>query len=172
MKKKNILAIALFVVYLLVLVWILLFKFSLSLDEINQQLQSGHRSLNLIPFSQSVIINGQLQWSEIIQNLLIFLPFGGLLGIVAKKSSFIKKIGWIFFFSLGIEVCQYIFGLGATDITDVIINTAGGLCGLVLYTILSKIFNEQKLDRVLTFLGTIIFTFCSAFVFFVIFSNR
>ncbi|WP_370448246.1 VanZ family protein [Melissococcus sp. OM08-11BH] len=37
-----------------------------------------------------------------------------------------------FLFSLGIEVLPIIFGLGATDITDMITNTLGGITGLLI----------------------------------------
>ncbi|WP_077321376.1 VanZ family protein [Virgibacillus proomii] len=46
-----------------------------------------------------------------------------------------KKLGYIFLFSLSLEVCQYIFGLGATDITDIVTNGTGGFFRGLLFTL-------------------------------------
>ena len=34
------------------------------------------RGINLIPYAASVVVNGKVQISEIIENMLVFLPFG------------------------------------------------------------------------------------------------
>ncbi|OJG40595.1 hypothetical protein RV02_GL001972 [Enterococcus gilvus] len=161
----------LFVGYLIVLIWILLFKFSLSFSEVVAQFNNQSRSINLIPFKGSVVLNQGIDFSEMINNLLIFIPFGGLLGIIDKNSSFAKKIMYIFLFSLSIEALQFVFGLGATDITDIITNTLGGTVGLLIYSFLKLLFKENKLDRILTVVGMIIFTCCLVFLIFLVIVN-
>lgn len=71
--------------YLLVLIWILLFKFSLSFESLLQESDILKRNINLIPFGQSTIINGQVDFKEAIYNGVIFLPFGVFLGIAFKN---------------------------------------------------------------------------------------
>jgi glycopeptide antibiotics resistance protein len=60
-------------------------------------------------------------------------------------------------FSVAVEIIQYIFAIGATDITDVITNTLGGFIGLGLYTLSNKYINTEKLDRVINTLGAVLF---------------
>lgn len=169
MKIKKGLARSLFILYLLSLIWILLFKLAFTAEDFDRLFNSRLRSINLIPFGESLIINGQIDISEIMNNVIIFMPFGGLLGIVNKKAKWIQRIGYIFAFSLGIEVMQYVLGVGASDLTDLITNVSGGIIGLVIYNLLKKGFNENKLDHVLTVIGSILFSLIGLFLLFIIF---
>ena len=161
----------LFLGYIVILIWILLFKFALSFNDLVAQFHNQPRNINLVPFKDSIILNQRIDLSEIINNILIFIPFGGLLGIIDKNFSSLKKIIIIFLFSSGIEISQFIFGLGATDITDVITNTLGGIIGLLIYQFLKSVFKENKLDRVLILVGTIIFLICLAVIIFLLVIN-
>lgn len=142
----------LLIIYLLVLTWIILFKFSLSLKELPHL-----RGVNLIPFAASVITNGTLDFSEIIQNMLAFIPFGLYLGMLKPNWSFIKKILLIAGTSLLYEILQFIFSIGATDITDLISNSTGGVVGVLLYFAFSKLLKEKtnKILNILASIGTI-----------------
>jgi len=42
-----------------------------------------------------------------------------------------------------VEIIQYIFKVGATDIDDVILNGIGGLIGIIIYKILELIFKGK-----------------------------
>lgn len=157
-------------IYLIVLVWILLFKLTLSFPTIIQSLNT-QRSLNLMPFQGSTIINGQIGLLEIFYNFLIFLPFGGLLSISSKRTSFLEKTMLIIAFSLTIEILQFILGIGASDVTDLLMNTLGGITGLLIYRLLQRSFSETKLDKFLVILGGILFALCLGFVAFIIIYN-
>lgn len=161
----------LFVGYIVILIWILLFKFSTSFSDLVAQFNNQPRNINLIPFNESVSLNQKVDFSEIINNIIIFIPFGGLLSIVNKKASLLTKIVIIFLFSFGIESAQFILGLGATDVTDILTNTLGGIVGLLIYQLLKIFFKEDKLDKILISVGTVIFIFCTAFVLFLLFIN-
>lgn len=68
-----------------------------------------------------------------------------------------KKRAWVllvpFVTSVVLETLQYVLGLGATDITDVICNTLGAIGGYIVYVLSVKVFkNRQLLDRVYTVL--------------------
>lgn len=160
----------LLVIYLLVLVWILLFKVSISLSSLIHSLNLN-RSINLIPFQASTIINGKIGLMEIGYNFLIFVPFGGLLGIVKKEKAFLTKVLWIASFSLGVEILQFILGVGASDITDLLMNTSGGVAGLLIYQLLRRLFSETKLDKFLVVLGVILFSASLVFVIFLLVYN-
>ena len=65
------LTIALFAVYSVILVWVIIFKTQFSFSDLPQ-----YREINLIPFAGSGIKNSQLDFKEILWNVLIFIPFG------------------------------------------------------------------------------------------------
>lgn len=87
--------------------------------------------------------------TELVENILLFMPFS-VLALWAIKGKIIKgKIGLInisyatikisALFSLGIELCQIVLRVGTFQISDLITNTEGGLFGGVIYWILYKL---------------------------------
>ena len=68
--------------------------------------------------------------------MLAFVPLGVLVYTIWQEKSWRFKLCCIVFTSIVLEVMQYILGVGASDITDVITNTLGGVAGLgaVSYT--------------------------------------
>jgi glycopeptide antibiotics resistance protein len=140
--------------YLVVLTWLVLFKLKFNIASV---LHYHHRSLNLVPFAAPSILNGKINYSEIIDNFLFFIPFGLLLNVNFKKVGFLSKLAFILVFSISAELIQYIFAIGATDITDVITNSAGGLLGLKLYDVSKKYINSKKLDTAIIFVGVFLF---------------
>ena len=139
----------LFAVYILILVWILLFKMSFSIDELYK-----NRSINIIPFMSSVIVNGKIDTSEIINNIIVFIPVGIYVCMLKKDWSILKKISVGFFISLGIEVLQFVLAIGATDITDLIGNTLGGIIGIGVFYLFSKVF-KNKTNKIINILASI-----------------
>ena len=137
MASKKI-TLSLLIMYLLVLTWIIVFKLQFSFSGL-----PAIRNINLIPFGESVIVNGKISFTEIIQNVLAFIPFGILISVLRDKETFIKKIIPIFLTSLLFEVLQFIFGIGASDITDVINNSLGGIIGIAIAFGISKIFKNS-----------------------------
>jgi glycopeptide antibiotics resistance protein len=97
------------------------------------------RSINLIPFGGMLILNGAPNYNEIIYNVLAFVPFGIFLCMLRKKKSFVNLILPIALTSMFYEAIQYIFVLGASDITDLIANTFGGIAGIGIFYIFHKI---------------------------------
>lgn len=142
----------LFIVYLLALIWIILFKMQFSFNTLPH-----FRGLNLIPLAGSVIKNNQLDYNEIILNMMVFIPFGLYLSMIKLNWSFWKKIISIAGVSLLFELLQFIFEIGGTDITDLISNTLGGAVGMGFYIVFSKILKEKtnKILNILAFIGTI-----------------
>lgn len=137
MNSKK-LSIGLFSFYFFTLTWIILFKLSFSPAELPHL-----RNINLIPFAESVIVNGKIDFSEIFQNLFAFIPFGVLISTILEKKSFLTKLLPAFFVSLAFETLQFIFSIGASDITDIITNTLGGLIGIGIFFLLKKIFRRN-----------------------------
>jgi len=150
----KILSRGLLALYIVVLIWLVLFKFSF---HIFSKFNYHHRSLNLIPFAAPSMVNGEINYGEMISNCIFFIPFGLLLSVNLKKIRFLPKLAFIFVFSVIAELIQYIFAIGATDITDVITNTVGGFLGLILYDLSNKYIKNEKLDRVIVSAGIVLF---------------
>ena len=137
---------ALFTAYILILLWLVLFKFSYEPVAVIRDFQT--RSLNLIPFAYS-------RNSEMIANIVAFIPFGVMLGVNFKELAFRYKLALVFTFSLAVELIQYALAIGATDITDLIMNTLGGSIGLAAYAAASDR-DDRFLDRCIFAAGTLI----------------
>lgn len=138
MKKEKNITIVLLIVYLIVLTWIILFKMQFSFADL-----SRIRHINLIPFGESVIVNGKIDLDEIINNCIVFIPVGAYVSLLMPGGSFLRKLCPAFGISLGYEALQFAFAIGASDITDLITNTAGGIVGIVLVSLLSKMFKDK-----------------------------
>lgn len=141
-----------FAYYLFFLFWGILFKFNIQ-DTLNIAQNFPTRSLNLSPFSAS---GGRL---EVIFNVLIFIPFGFFSIYLSKNRSFLGKLWMIFTVSFLVEILQYFLGIGASDVTDLITNTFGGLIGIVIYQITQKSKNAQSLVHLLFAFFLAFFTF-------------
>lgn len=143
MKRETKTTAVLLGIYLVILTWIILFKMQTSLSLLPQ-----FRGINLIPFAGSGVVNGNIYWDEIWNNVLVFVPVGLYIGMLKPEKTFVKKLLPIAGLSLVYEVMQYLFSIGASDSTDVITNTAGGAAGLAVYFLLSKLLKE-KTNRIL-----------------------
>ena len=60
-------------------------------------------------------------------NTAFFIPFGMLVFSLCRSIK--TTVAWGFGLSLVLEVCQYAFALGRTDIDELIFNTVGALIG-------------------------------------------
>lgn len=116
--KQHLLTTFLIVIYLIILTWIIIFKLQFSFESLDR-----FRGINLIPFHESVIVNGKIRISEIFDNILLFIPFGLYISMLKSNWSFLRRIAPIISVSLLFEIIQFIFSIGASDITDVIGNT-------------------------------------------------
>lgn len=134
---------AVLAIYLCALVWLVMFKFSADIAGV---FDYHRRSLNLIPFAGLTRTN----FSEMVANIIVFIPFGLLLSVAYKQLSFRRKLAIVCASSVAAEILQYIFAIGATDINDVIANTSGGLLGLALYHWGHKFFGHKQDAWVMT----------------------
>lgn len=121
-----------FVLYLLILFRITVFRSGWYSNTLFQ----GH--IELIPFQKifGYLFDGR--WFDFVYlffgNILWFAPFGLACG--AKEQGVWKTLLWTFLFSLTIEMLQFVFSTGYSDVEDLILNTIGGLFGLLLYRLI------------------------------------
>lgn len=128
----------LFCIYLAALTWIIVFKMALFGESLPH-----FRSVNWIPFGDSMVINNQISYDEIIQNILAFVPFGIYLSMLFPEHSLIYKMLPASACSLGYEILQFVFAIGASDITDWIGNSFGALMGIGVYAVFYKLFGNH-----------------------------
>lgn len=153
-SKTNKLTKILFTIYLVALFWIIIFKFDIPFSNLGYM-----RSVNLIPFSESLIINGKLDFREMVMNAVIFIPLGIYVEALFNKYTIGRKLFFMFLISFICEVSQFILGVGASDITDIINNVLGGIIGLVIYKGIVKMMKSgvkaQRFINVIAAIGTI-----------------
>lgn len=145
----------LFIIYLIALFWIIIFKFDIPFSNLGYM-----RSINLIPFSESLIINDKLNFREIVMNAMIFIPLGIYVEVLFKRWTISRKVFFIFLISLICEVSQFILGVGASDITDILNNLLGGVIGLMIYKGIVKLMKTsikaQKFINTIATIGTVL----------------
>ena len=146
----NKLTTILFIMYLIALCWILLFKLGVQFSYME------NRSVNLVPFRELLLSNGKTDTSEIILNVVIFVPLGIYAGILFKRWIFGKQLLFFFLTSLAVEGLQFVLRIGAFDITDIITNKVGGMIGWMLFIIIKKLFsNDTKAQQFINTLAAI-----------------
>ncbi|NLW71096.1 MAG: VanZ family protein [Eubacteriaceae bacterium] len=138
-----------FGLYLFILIWLVMFKFSFDLRDISRL-----RNINLIPFRYAEQTSPLSHKKEVFENILIFIPMGIYALILRPKAPLWKNMLIGLYVSLAFETAQYIFALGASDITDLMTNTAGGILGIGIFLLMKKIFKEKTL-KVINSLGLV-----------------
>lgn len=72
-------------------------------------------------------------------NILIFIPLGFLLPLLAKKPSLLKTLRNSIVIILSIECIQFVTCLGVFDVDDIILNMVGSVMGYAIWGIYTKI---------------------------------
>lgn len=151
MKRKDWTG-GLFFIYLAFVIWAILLKFSTSPDALPHL-----RNINLIPYGDCLMINGNLNIRELIENIVIFVPFGIYGGMLTRERAGVTVILAGAGFSLLLETLQYLLSMGASDITDVINNTLGAVIGVLSWKAFRKIAGEKSwlIVQILATVGTV-----------------
>lgn len=137
-EKQNTLTFVLFIIYLLALAWLILFKLQFSIPDMKEG-----RIINLIPLLGSFGDDGVIRFAEIRVNILAFIPLGICICMLKAKWPFVRKVLAIFGLTFVFETIQFIFAIGRADITDVLSNTLGGIIGIGIYALLSKVLKDR-----------------------------
>lgn len=94
----------------------------------------SHGQIELVPFVGLIQIfhNSVGMFLYLfVGNLVLFVPLGVLLPVLTKARN--ATILWGLGLSLYIEVSQYVFGTGVSEVEDLILNTAGTGIGYLIY---------------------------------------
>lgn len=112
------------------------------------------RIINLIPLLGSFDNTGALRFSEIRVNILAFIPLGIYICMLKALWPFVKKVLAIVSLTLAFEMTQFIFAIGRADITNVLSNALGGIIGIGIYTLLSRIL-KGRTNKVINVLAAV-----------------
>ena len=64
---------------------------------------------------------------------------------VKENFTFMKKTLVVFSTSIFLEIMQFVFAVGVTDITDVLTNTLGGIIGIVIFNMGNKVLKNKTI---------------------------
>lgn len=140
-----------FLSYIETLIEVTLFKYISITDLFSSERWFYIQFINYVPFSDWNIDRGGLI-RDVLLNIALFFPFGFLLQMINKNNKInLLQIFIPFTTSISIEILQYIFSVGVTDITDVICNTLGAILGAISYLVFNIIFkkNNIKANKIL-----------------------
>jgi glycopeptide antibiotics resistance protein len=144
----------LFVVYLVLLAWAVVWKLDVPYVGAAALLP---RPIKLIPFVPSAEAGASAP-IEIVANIVLFVPFGLYLGLLAPRWPWWKLMGVFIGASLILEATQHLLSTGSFDTTDVIVNTLGGLAGVGLLALTRRRL-QARTTRVMTrvcLIGTVV----------------
>ncbi|MCR5611956.1 MAG: VanZ family protein [Clostridiales bacterium] len=137
MKKKPVLIIA-FAFYMLLLVFLVIFKLDLNITD-----ACRYRQLILIPFYRPGAINMRIVIEELVFNVLAFIPLGLYLSALEFPKKAWARILTGLGLSLVFEIAQYVFAIGTSDVTDLINNTLGTAIGVFIYIPIKKLLKDR-----------------------------
>jgi glycopeptide antibiotics resistance protein len=111
----------------------------------------SERAINLLPF------NGNTRW-ELEFNIAVFVPLGFYLAAAKRGLTPVKQILTTLMVSFLFEAVQYALAVGRSDVTDLLMNTLGGIVGIAAFYALSKLFgkHERKAALVVCILLTLL----------------
>lgn len=134
-KKLRIAGKCLFVIYVLFVVYFLLLS-----DVYGRTGEMQEYHYNLVLFKE---IKRFWNYREkiglfraatnLLGNVVIFMPFGFFMAMASKSRSIFTVTSYSFGLSLLIEVVQLLTKVGRFDVDDLLLNTAGGILGYVIF---------------------------------------
>ena len=82
------------------------------------------------------LFGGMVRWTEMFANIAVFVPFGFFLSeflSTTKRFSARRQIGLVALAAFGLSICietlQLVLRLGVFELTDLVLNTLGGVIG-------------------------------------------
>lgn len=165
-QKKKIFSWTVFGIYFFLLTWLILFKLNLNFADLDHI-----KTINLIPFKGSLSVNSRFGIKEIVYNIMAFIPLGIYISIFKPDWTTIKKIAPCLYLSILFEILQFTFAIGASDITDVINNTLGGIIGIACYSLFRKLFQNKSVN-IINCLGLITELLAVTLLFILLIANK
>jgi len=77
--------------------------------------------------------------TNLLGNVLIFLPFGFFMAMASKYRSFLSTLVYSFALSLTVEISLLFMKVGCFDVDDLLLNTIGGMLGFITFAVCNVI---------------------------------
>ncbi|GHG60073.1 hypothetical protein GCM10012320_34480 [Sinomonas cellulolyticus] len=143
-KAEIVAIVAVFALYAAFLLRLLLFS----------RAPGTERSINLVPFATIAGYlaahspgEGKVAFGNIVGNILIFVPLGVYASWLRPRAAAWLTLLAVAAVSVAVEIVQNVFGVGASDVDDVILNCVGGAVGILAFRLLSAILRERSVVR-------------------------
>ena len=85
--------------------------------------------------------------SNLLGNVLIFVPFGFFMPIGSRFRSFLATTFYGFGISLCVELFQLVIKVGSFDVDDLLLNTVGSVLGYMLFILCDRIRRKFSAKR-------------------------
>lgn len=148
MNVKAELVGGIFVIYLAALYQITVVRSGIRWDELFS-MKRGIETIQLMPIITTLRELEAGLWDfiyPVVGNMLWFLPLGFLLGVLKPRISFGTVTIYSYLVSLSIELLQWFFGSGISDIDDIIFNVAGAVIGLAAFRLMRRWFSGVRVE--------------------------
>ena len=165
-KLLKILSMIIFISYLILIIWIIMFKCNL-IESITKtyeyyKVQSLHErfTLYLIPFID--YFEGQFvtEWQTLLKddllNIIIFIPLGLYLTFFNKKYRLLKVCLIALCISIFFELFQLFSLIGSFNVKDIITNVLGSIIGYFICLLLYKEKNNSIKIMILNILSIVV----------------
>lgn len=80
-------------------------------------------------------------------NILIFVPYGFFISMAGRTRGFFKTLFCSMGLSLTVEVIQLFTRVGSFDVDDILLNTAGGVLGYMVFVICNRIRRRYHVQK-------------------------
>lgn len=77
--------------------------------------------------------------SNLLGNILIFLPFGFFMPMASMRRSFCVTTIYSLLLSVIVETSQLLMQVGSFDVDDLLLNTVGGMLGFIAFAVCNVI---------------------------------
>ena len=148
-KRIRILGKILFILYVIFIVYFLLFS-----DWYGRTGEMREYHYNLVLFKEiKRFWNYREQlgimavMSNLLGNVLIFVPFGFFMPIGSRFRSFLATAFYGFGISLCVELFQLVTKVGSFDVDDLLLNTVGSILGYMLFILCDGIRRKFSAKR-------------------------
>ena len=151
-KKIQALAISTFIFYVIVLLWITIFKCNIEASVHGVRIfleQMTIKERFIYATSYFAWHDGDIKSTTL--NVLIFVPFGILVPLLRGRTAPFSTIVLAFFTTLTIESFQMILAFGYFTYIDLICNTLGSILGLVIFKLIIERLGDMAKFKVLIF---------------------
>ena len=175
-KLLKIFSIVLFICYLILLIWIVVFKCNYNSSMLKTYCYFSQMNLEqrfkffLVPFNDYFIEpftqTRMNTFQDDMLNIAIFIPLGLYVSYFIKNKKFLKTLGIVFILSATFEVFQLFSLVGAFASKDLITNLLGAILGYLIFRLIYKknngiirltILNVLSIFAVITFVPIAIF---------------